>query len=125
MASVGVRYLVSDVAAATAFYTDWLGFSVEFDAAPGFAVVTRAELRLMLNAVGGPGGASQPMPDGQVPGPGGWNRIQLEVADLEAEVTRLGEGGLRFRNDIVVGRGGSQVLLEDPSGNPVELFQPA
>ena len=125
MASVGVRYLVSDVAAATAFYTDWLGFSVEFDAAPGFAVVTRAELRLMLNAVGGPGGASQPMPDGHVPEPGGWNRIQLEVADLEAEVARLGEGGLRFRNDIVVGRGGSQVLLEDPSGNPVELFQPA
>lgn len=125
MASVGVRYLVSDVVAAAAFYTDWLGFSIEFDAAPGFAVVTRAELRLMLNAVDGPGGASQPMPDGQVPEPGGWNRIQLEVADLEAEVARLGAGGLRFRNDIVVGRGGSQVLLEDPSGNPVELFQPA
>ncbi|GAA1388303.1 VOC family protein [Pseudonocardia kongjuensis] len=117
MASVGVRYLVSDVAAAAAFYTTWLGFTVEFDAAPGFAVVTRGELRLMLNAVGGPGGA-QPMPYGQVPEPGRWNRIQLEVADLEAEVTRLGAGGLRFRNDIVVGRGGSQVLLEDPSGNP-------
>lgn len=125
MAGVGVRYLVSDVAAATSFYTDWLGFSLEFDAAPAFAVVTRAELRLMLNAVRGPGGASQPMPDGRVPRPGGWNRIQLEVADLEAEVARLAGAGLRFRNDIVVGRGGSQVLLEDPSGNPVELFQPA
>lgn len=115
---------MSDVAAATAFYTDWLGFTVEFDAAPGFAVVTRAELRLMLNAVGGRGRASQPMRDGQMPEPGGWNRIQLEVDDLQAEVARLGRGGLRFRNDVV-SRGGSQVLLEDPSGNPVELFQPA
>lgn len=125
MVSVGVRYLVTDVAAATAFYTDWLGFTVEIDAAPGFAALTRGELRLLVNVVGGSGGASQAMPDGQVPVPGGWNRIQLEVADLETEVARLREGGLRFRNDVVVGRGGSQVLLEDPSGNPVELFQPA
>lgn len=125
VASVGVRYLVDDVAEAVAFYTGWLGFDVEFDAAPGFAALTRGELRLLLNAVGGQGGASRAMPDGSVPGPGGWNRIQLVVDDLDTEVTRLRAVGLRFRNEVVVGRGGSQVLLEDPSGNPVELFEPA
>lgn len=125
MASVGVRYLVTDVAEAAAFYTGWLGFTVEFDAAPGFAALERGQLRLLVNAVGGAGGASQAMPDGSTPVPGGWNRIQLVVDDLAAEVTRLRAGGLRFRNEIIVGRGGSQVLLEDPSGNPVELFEPA
>lgn len=125
MASVGVRYMVTDVNTAVAFYTGWLGFDTEFVAAPGFAALVRGELRLLLNAVDGPGGASQAMPDGQLPGPGGWNRIQLQVADLDAEVARLRAAGLRFRNEIVVGRGGSQVLLDDPSGNPVELFQEA
>lgn len=125
MASVGVRYLVTDVAAAVTFYTGSLGFTVELDAAPGFAALVRGELRLLLNAVGGPGGASQVMPDGRVPVPGGWNRIQLVVDDLEAEVARLRAAGLRFRGDVVHGRGGTQILLEDPSGNPVELFEPA
>lgn len=125
MASVGVRYVVTDVAEAVAFYTGWLGFVVELDAAPGFAALTRGELRLLINATGGPGGASQAMPDGRVPAPGGWNRIQLVVEDLEAENARLRDEGLRFRNEVVRGRGGAQVLLEDPSGNLVELFQPA
>ena len=125
MAEVGVRYLVHDVADAVAFYTERLGFGVEIDAAPGFAALERGHLRLLLNAVGGAGGASQAMPDGQVPTPGGWNRIQLVVEDVAAEMARLRAGGARFRNEVVVGIGGSQVLLEDPSGNLVELFEPA
>jgi catechol 2,3-dioxygenase-like lactoylglutathione lyase family enzyme len=120
-----VRYLVTDVASAVAFYRDRLGFTVAMDFAPGFAAVELGDLTLYLSGVGGPGGGSQPMADGSVPQPGGWNRIQLVVDDLDAEVRRLQEQGARFRNEIVVGRGGSQVLLEDPSGNPVELFQPA
>ena len=123
--AVSVRYIVDDVAAAVAFYTKHLGFSVDIDAAPGFAAFSRGPLRLLVNASRGPGGASQAMPDGRTPEPGGWSRIQLSVTDLAGEVDRLRAAGLRFRNDIVVGRGGSQILLEDPAGNPVELFQPA
>ena len=122
---VSVRYIVDDVAASIDFYTRHLGFVVDMDAAPGFAALSHGALRLLVNAARGAGGASQVMPDGQVPVPGGWNRIQLSVADLPGEVDRLRAAGLQFRNDIVVGRGGSQILLEDPAGNLVELFQPA
>jgi catechol 2,3-dioxygenase-like lactoylglutathione lyase family enzyme len=122
---VSVRYIVDDVAAARDFYTRHLGFVVDIDAAPGFAALSRGRLRLFVNAAQGAGGASQAMPDGRVPEPGGWNRIQLSVTDLTGEVDRLRSEGLQFRNDIVTGRGGSQILLEDPAGNLVELFQPA
>ena len=119
---VSVRYIVDDVAAAMGFYCKHLGFSLEQDAAPAFASVTRGDLRLLLS---GPGSsAARPMPDGRRPVPGGWTRILLIVDDLAAEVERLRAAGLRFRNDIVSGVGGSQVLLEDPFGNPIELFQP-
>jgi catechol 2,3-dioxygenase-like lactoylglutathione lyase family enzyme len=125
MAAVNVRYIVDDVDSAVAFYGDQLGFDVEMHPAPGFAVLSRGDLRLMVNAPGGGGGAAQPMPDGRVPEPGGWNRIQLEVDDLEDEVDALRTSGARFRNEIVTGRGGKQILLDDPSGNPIELFEPA
>jgi catechol 2,3-dioxygenase-like lactoylglutathione lyase family enzyme len=120
-----VRYLVRDVDQAVEFYVDQLGFEVVFDAAPDFVMVSRGPLRLMLNAVGGSGGASQPMHDGRVPEPGGWSRFQLTVQDLESDVERLRSAGASFRNDIVKGIGGNQILLEDPSGNPIELFEPA
>jgi catechol 2,3-dioxygenase-like lactoylglutathione lyase family enzyme len=120
-----VRYLVKDVDQAVEFYVDQLGFEVVFDAAPNFVVVSRGPLKLMLNVVGGSGGASQSMPDGRVPEPGGWSRIQLTVDDLESEVERLRASGATFRNEIVSGRGGAQILLDDPSGNAIELFQPA
>lgn len=120
---VSVRYIVDDVTAATDFYTRLLGFGLQAAPAPGFAIVTRDGLRLLLSSPTGPGGAAQPMPDGRVPEPGGWNRIQLQVDDLAAEVNRLREAGATFRNDITVGRGGSQILLNDPAGNPIELFQ--
>jgi catechol 2,3-dioxygenase-like lactoylglutathione lyase family enzyme len=122
--TVSVRYVVSDVDEAVSFYTKALGFSVEMRPAPGFAAISRGELRLLLNLPGA-GGAGQAMPDGQVPAPGGWNRIQIEVEDLDAAVAGLRAAGSRFRNEIVVGRGGKQILLEDPSGNPIELFEPA
>jgi catechol 2,3-dioxygenase-like lactoylglutathione lyase family enzyme len=122
VATVSVRYIVDNVEAALAFYTERLGFSVEFNA-PGFAVLSRGELRLLLNEPGA-GGAGQPMPDGRKPEPGGWNRIQLEVDDLASEVEALRDTGAHFRNEIVGGRGGKQILLEDPSGNPIELFEP-
>jgi catechol 2,3-dioxygenase-like lactoylglutathione lyase family enzyme len=126
MASVSVRYIVNDVDKAIAFYTEHLGFTVEMHPAPAFASLERGELRLLLNAAGGSGGASQPMPDGRMPEPGGgWNRFQIEVADIEAEVQRLRAAGLPLRSDVITGMGGKQVLLEDPSGNPVELFEPA
>ncbi len=121
---ISVRYIVADVGAAIAFYREHLGFEVEMNPGPGFASLTRGELRLLLNIPSGPGGAAQPMPDGRVPEPGGWNRIQIEVADLAAEVERLEGAGATFRNEIVSGRGGDQILLDDPSGNPIELFQP-
>ena len=120
-----VRYLVQDVDQAVKFYVDQLGFEVVFDAAPNFVMVSRGPLRLMLNVVGGSGGASQPMPDGRVPEPGGWSRFQLIVENLESEVERLRSNGAGFRNDIVKGIGGDQILLEDPSGNAIELFEPS
>jgi len=115
---------VDDVSAAIDFYAERLGFEVEFNPGPGFAILKRDDLRLLVNSAGGPGGAAQPMPDGRRPEPGGWNRIQLVVEDLAAEVERLKAAGTTFRNEIVTGRGGKQILLEDPAGNPVELFEP-
>ena len=123
MGKVNVRYIVSDVDAAIPFYTEMLGFKLEMHPAPGFASLSRGELQLLLNRPSA-GGAGQAMPDGQLPAPGGWNRIQIEVEDLEATVEKLKSAGGRFRNEIVTGNGGKQILIEDPSGNPVELFQP-
>ena len=124
MATVSVRYIVHDVDAAIPFYTEHLGFHVEMHPGPGFAMLSRGDLRLLLNTPGGGGGAGQSMPDGRRPEPGGWNRIQLEVDDLASLVETLRNAGARFRNDIVVGNGGKQILLDDPSGNAVELFEP-
>ncbi len=124
MAMVSVRYITDDVDAAVAFYVERLGFTVDMQAGPGFATLSRGDLRLLLNRPGA-GGAGQAMPDGRLPAPGGWNRIQIEVSNLEREVESLRAAGANFRNDIVTGRGGNQILLEDPSGNPIELFQPA
>ena len=125
MTTVNIRYIVTDVGAAIAFYTTHLGFTVERQPAPSFAILSRGDLRLLLSASAGPGGAAQPMPDGRKPEPGGWNRIHFIVDDLPAEVARLRDKGAQFRNDIISGPGGQQILLEDPSGNIVELFQPA
>ena len=123
MSTVNVRYMVDDVDEAVAFYTKHLGFTVLSSAAPAFADVTRGDLRLLLS--GPASSAGRPMPDGTKPVPGGWNRIEFVVDDIVAEVDRLRGAGLRFRNDIVTGPGGSQILFDDPSGNPIELFQPA
>jgi catechol 2,3-dioxygenase-like lactoylglutathione lyase family enzyme len=120
---VNVRYMVNDVQTAIDFYTKHLDFELRTSAAPAFADVTRGYLRLLLS--GPASSAGRPMPDGAKPGPGGWNRIHLLVDDITSEVARLRDAGLRFRNDIVTGPGGSQILLEDPSGNVIELFQPA
>jgi catechol 2,3-dioxygenase-like lactoylglutathione lyase family enzyme len=120
---VNVRYMVDDVETAVAWYTTHLGFTLRTSAAPAFGDVTRGPLRLLLS--GKTSSAGRAMPDGRQPSPGGWNRIQLIVEDLGAEVERLRAAGLRFRNEIVTGPGGSQILVEDPSGNIVELFQPA
>ncbi len=127
MATVQVRYIVNDVDAAIAFYCQHLGFTEVMHPAPMFAMLTRGDLRLVLSAPGGPGtpgGGSQPMPDGRRPEPGGWNRFSIEVADLGTLVEQLRQAGAHFRNDIVTGVGGKQILLEDPSGNPIELFEP-
>jgi catechol 2,3-dioxygenase-like lactoylglutathione lyase family enzyme len=124
MATVSVRYITDDVDAAVAFYVERLGFDVEMRPGPGFAMLRRGGLRLLLNKPGA-GGAGQPMPDGRRPEPGGWNRIQIEVSDLAREVEALRDAGASFRGEIVTGRGGSQILLDDPAGNPVELFQPS
>jgi predicted enzyme related to lactoylglutathione lyase len=123
MSKVNVRYIVDDVDAAIPFYTDMLDFKVEMHPAPGFASLSRGDLQLLLNRPGA-GGAGQATRDGQSPAPGGWNRIQIEVEDIEATVSKLKNSGGRFRNDIVTGNGGKQILIEDPSGNPIELFQP-
>jgi catechol 2,3-dioxygenase-like lactoylglutathione lyase family enzyme len=124
MATVGVRYIVDDVDAAIGFYTGQLGFKTEFHPGPGFAMLSRGALRLLLTSPTGSGGAAQAMPDGRRPEAGGWNRIQLEVDDLAGEVERLRRAGARFRNQIVMGNGGKQILLDDPAGNPIELFEP-
>jgi catechol 2,3-dioxygenase-like lactoylglutathione lyase family enzyme len=124
MASVTVRYIVNDVDAAIGFYSAQFGFEVVMHPAPTFAMLARAELRLLLSAPSREGGGGQSLPDGRRPEPGGWNRIQFEIADLHAEVKRLRAAGTRFRSDILHGVGGDQVLVEDPSGNLIELFQP-
>jgi len=124
MTTVSVRYIADDIDAAVAFYVERLGFDVEMRAGAGFAMLSRGDLRLLLNRPGA-GAAGQPVSDRRGPHPGGWNRIQIQVSNLEHEVEALREAGARFRNDIVTGRGGRQILLEDPSGNPIELFQPA
>ena len=124
MASVSVRYFVDDVDAAIAFYTSRLGFRLVMHPAPPFAMLERDQLRLLLSQPGGGPGGGAAMPDGTLPAPGGWNHFAIEVDDLDAVVARLRESGTHFRNEIVDGVGGRQVLVEDPAGNPVELFQP-
>ncbi len=125
MASVSVRYIVNDVDAAIDFYCGQLGFREEMHPGPFFAMLSRGPLRLVLSAPGGGPGGGQAMPDGRVPEPGGWNRFSIEVDDLESMVASLHAAGVTFRNDVVSGIGGKQIIAEDPSGNPVELFQPA
>jgi catechol 2,3-dioxygenase-like lactoylglutathione lyase family enzyme len=122
MTTVNVRYMVDDVDSAITFYTTHLGFSLISKTLPAFADVSRGDLRLLLS--GATSSAGRPMPDGRRPAPGGWNRIHIIVDDLASEVERLRAAGVHFRNDIVTGPGGSQILLDDPSGNPIELFQP-
>jgi catechol 2,3-dioxygenase-like lactoylglutathione lyase family enzyme len=121
---VSVRYIVSDVDAAVSFYRDLLGFKVDMHPGPGFASLSRGDLRLLLNRPEGGGGAGQSMPSGTAPTPGGWLRFQIEVVDIEATVEKLKAAGGRFRSEIISGNGGKQILLDDPSGNPIELFQP-
>src|SRR4051812_3408580 len=124
MATVSVRYIVDDVGAAITFCCRHLDFHEDMHPAPSFAMLSRGDLRLVLSAPGGGPGGGQAMPDGSLPAPGGWNRFQLEVDDIEAIVGRLREHGAQFRNEIISGVGGKQILLEDPAGNPIELFQP-
>jgi len=121
--SVSVRYIVNDVDAAISFYTEMLGFKVDIHPAASFAIISKDECRLMLSRPGGSGGGGQAMADGEVPTPGGWNRIQIAVEDLPGTVTRLKNAGARFRNEIVVGIGAKQILLQDPSGILIELFE--
>jgi catechol 2,3-dioxygenase-like lactoylglutathione lyase family enzyme len=120
---ISVRYMVNDVDEAIGFYTEHFGFALGQNASPAFAEVIRGRLRVLLS--GPQSSAARPMPDGRRPGPGGWNRIHFVVSDIAADVARLRAAGIRFRNEIISGPGGQQVLLEDPSGNPIELFQPA
>src|SRR5581483_5897491 len=124
MPTVSVRYIVDDVDAAIDFYCGQLGFNEDMRPAPPFAMLSRGDLRLLLSAPGGGPGGGGAMADGSLPEPGGWNRFQLEVADLETTVNELRDRGARFRSEIITGVGGNQILVEDPSGNPVELFQP-
>jgi catechol 2,3-dioxygenase-like lactoylglutathione lyase family enzyme len=124
MATVSVRSIVDDVDAAISFYCGHLGFVERMHPAPTFAMLTRGDLRLVLSAPSGAGGGGQAMPDGTSPAPGGWNRFMVEVEDLETTAAALRDAGVRFRNDIVIGVGGKQILLDDPSGNPIELFEP-
>jgi catechol 2,3-dioxygenase-like lactoylglutathione lyase family enzyme len=124
MATVSVRYIVNDVDAAIAFYCEHFGFHEDMHPAPTFAMLSRGDLRLVLSVPSGTGGGGQAMPDGTMPEPGGWNRFSLEVSDLAGTVEELRKAGVHFRNDIITGVGGKQILLDDPSGNPVELFEP-
>ena len=124
MPKVQVRYIVDDIEAAIRFYTELLGFTLVMHPAPPFAMLERGALRLVLSAPNPDAGGGQPMPDGAPQAPGGWNRFAVEVDDLDATVERLRAAGARFRNDVVVGVGGDQTIVEDPSGNPVELFEP-
>jgi catechol 2,3-dioxygenase-like lactoylglutathione lyase family enzyme len=124
MATVQVRYIVHDVDKAIAFYCGFFGFKEVMHPAPAFAMLSRGDLRLVLSAPNPAGGGGRSMPDGRNPEPGGWNRFAIEVEDIEGIVEKLRKGGVKFRNDIVTGVGGKQILAEDPSGNPVELFQP-
>ena len=124
MATVQVRYIVHDVDQCIEFYTQRLGFKLDMHPAPPFAMLSRGDLRLVLSAPNPMGGGGQSMPDGTRPAPGGWNRFAIEVPDLESTIRGLKEHGVHFRNDIVVGVGGKQVLIDDPSGNPIELFEP-
>lgn len=117
-----VRYIVENIEEALPFY-EWLGFEVRMHPGHGFAMLQREDLRLLLNTPGGGGGAGQAMPDGALPRPGGWNRIQIQVDNLDATVNRLSDAGVTFRSEIIEGTGGNQVLADDPSGNPIELFQ--
>ncbi|HWH57538.1 MAG TPA: VOC family protein [Terriglobales bacterium] len=125
MSTIRVRYMINDLDPAVSFYTKYLGFEVKQEAKPNFAMLTRGNLELVLSTNYGPGGAAQPMLDGRKAEPGGWNRIILNVDDLEAEVARLRKANIHFRNNIAKGPGGSEILLDDPSGNPIELFQSA
>jgi catechol 2,3-dioxygenase-like lactoylglutathione lyase family enzyme len=124
VATVSVRYIVHDVEAAIGFYTGHLGFSVQIHPNDMFAMLNRGDLRLVLSVPGAAAGGGQAMPDGTLPQPGGWNRFAVEVPDLDATVAGLRRDGVRFRNDVVTGVGGKQIIAEDPSGNPVELFEP-
>jgi catechol 2,3-dioxygenase-like lactoylglutathione lyase family enzyme len=124
MATVQVRYIVHDVGAAIAFYTQQLGFTLEMHPAPPFAMLSRGDLRLVLSAPTPAGGGGQSMPDGTKPEPGGWNRFSIEVGDLAQTVEALRQAGVRLRNNVVTGLGGKQVIVDDPSGNPIELFEP-
>jgi catechol 2,3-dioxygenase-like lactoylglutathione lyase family enzyme len=123
MARISIRYIVADVPAAVTFYADMLGFKVEMQPGPGFAMLSHDGVRLLLNQPGGGGGAGQAV-SGQMPEPGGWNRMQVEVENLAETAKRLKHAGCHFRGEIILGRGGKQLLVEDPSGNPVELFEP-
>jgi catechol 2,3-dioxygenase-like lactoylglutathione lyase family enzyme len=124
MATVSVRYIVNDIDAAIGFYTTHMGFSVQMHPNDMFAMLTRGDLRLVLSVPGGGPGGGQAMPDGTTPRPGGWNRFSIEIPDLSTTVTRLRRDGVQFRNNLVTGVGGKQIIAEDPSGNPVELFEP-
>ena len=124
MSTVQLRYIVHDVDAAIPFYTEQLGFRLDMHPAPPFAMLSRGDLRLVLSAPNPAGGGGQSMPDGTKPQPGGWNRFAIEVVDLTATVAKLRDAGVRFRNEIVTGVGGKQIFVEDPSGNPIELFEP-
>ena len=124
MATVQVRYIVDDIDAAIAFYTKQLGFHLDMHPAPPFAMLSRGDLRLVLSVPNAQGGGGQAMPDGTLPKPGGWNRFAIQVDNLSQLVAQLRSAGVRFRNDIVTGVGGKQILIEDPSGNPIELFEP-
>ena len=124
MPTVSVRYIVNDVEAAIDFYRDRLGFHEDMHAAPSFAMLSRGDLRLVLSRPGGGPGGGQAMPDGRLPEPGGWNRFSLEVIDLETMIETLRAAGVHFRNELLTGIGGKQVLIDDPSGNPIELFEP-